>query len=450
MNELRRATQCALTLALPLVFLLAFLLGPLPFAASTSASASASSAASARSGDWPGLNGPGHDRGVDAALEPWPAEGPTESWRAPARTGFSSYCIAGERVFTLERREGEEGEEECLIARSARDGSELWVQPLGATDYDGGGDAGASGNKGGDGPRSTPTYHAGRVYTLDAHFVLACFGAEEGELLWRVDLRAEHGASGLRWGNAASPVLAAGKVWVAGGGQDRSLLAFDQESGSLLHASGSWRVTHSTPVVATIHGIEQVVFLMQEGPVALACDDGRTLWHSEYPYKTSSAASPVVWEDLVYVSAAYGVGAGVFRISPGSGEELLPELLWQKRNKLQNHWSTPLVVDGKLYGLYGFKKYGEAPLACVDMATGEPHWEERGFGPGGLIRVGKELIVLGDSGQLVRAAVDPTGYRELGRVQALEGKCWSSPAFSGGRVFVRSTSEGACFPLAVD
>lgn len=37
----------------------------------------------------------------------------------------------------------------------------------------------------------------------------------------------------------------------------------------------------------------------------------------------------------------------------------------------------------------------------------------------------------------------PQEYREVFRSDVLDGKCWSSPAFSDGRLYVRSTKEGA-------
>jgi hypothetical protein len=42
----------------------------------------------------------------------------------------------------------------------------------------------------------------------------------------------------------------------------------------------------------------------------------------------------------------------------------------------------------------------------------------------------------------------PDAYKELARVKAVDGKCWSTPAVSNGRVFIRSTQEGACFQLS--
>ena len=71
----------------------------------------------------------------------------------------------------------------------------------------------------------------------------------------------------------------------------------------------------------------------------------------------------------------------------------------------------------------------------------------RGFGPGNCILVGDTLVVLSDAGEVVIAAADPSEYRELGRVKAVEGKCWSTPAFSNGRIYVRSTKEAACLTV---
>jgi outer membrane protein assembly factor BamB len=42
----------------------------------------------------------------------------------------------------------------------------------------------------------------------------------------------------------------------------------------------------------------------------------------------------------------------------------------------------------------------------------------------------------------------PEAYKEVVRFKAVAGKCWSTPALSNGRLFVRSTKEGACFDLA--
>ena len=405
-------------------------------------------APSTPSGDWPQFNGPNHDRTVDASLagESWSSTRPKELWRRRTNTGFSSFTIAEGRCYTLERRRVDGDTRETCVAFEVDTGKEVWATGLCRDEYQGGGDAGADGNKGGDGPRSTPSYSDGRLFVLDTHLGLHALDAETGAVQWSVDIAADHGGQDLKWGNAASPVLVDGLVIVAGGGEGETFLAFRQTTGEVAWKTGDELYTHSTPALAEIHGVEQVIFLVQSGLVSLKVSDGDELWRAEYPYRVSSAITPVVDGDRVYVSAGYNVGGGAFEIER-KGAKQEAKLLWHTRNDRINHWSTPVAVDGKLYGLYGFKKYGTAPLSCVDMETGELLWEEKGFGPGGLIRVGDELVVLGDAGQLVRVAIDPKEYKELGRLDALTGKCWSSPAYSDGRLYVRSTREGVCFEV---
>jgi len=394
--------------------------------------------------DWPQYGGPLMDRSARGtiAARSWPPSGPPEVWRTPTPGGFSSFVVGGGRVFTLVTRD----RSETCIALDADTGKELWAKNLGESEYDGGGNAGADGNKGGDGPRCTPSVMDGRVYVYDAHMVLSALDAGTGELLWRQDVATEHGGREIRWQNATSPLVGDRLVFVAGGGRGRSLLAFDKNSGKLSWSSGDERMTHATPVLARIHGREQVVFLVQSGLVAVDPGTGEELWRAPYSYRTSSAASPVVHENLVYVSAGYGVGAGVFEVEK-KGSRLEARNVWHKRNDLMNHWSTPVCKDGYLYGMFGFKKYGKGPLKCVDMRTGKVVWSQAGFGPGNCIRVGDDLLALSDKGELVLVSADPAGYRELARADVLKGKVWSSPSYADGQVYARSTVEGVRLDL---
>jgi outer membrane protein assembly factor BamB len=111
-------------------------------------------------------------------------------------------------------------------------------------------------------------------------------------------------------------------------------------------------------------------------------------------------------------------------------------------------WSTPVQKDGFLFGMISFKRFGSGPLKCVDLKTGAVRWEQPGFGAGQVILAGKYLVALADDGQLVVVEAVPEAYKELARFKAVAGKCWSTPALSNGRVYVRSTKEGACFDLA--
>jgi outer membrane protein assembly factor BamB len=219
--------------------------------------------------------------------------------------------------------------------------------------------------------------------------------------------------------------------------------------GSVVWKAESDKMTHATPVPATILGVRQVVFFTQTGLVSAEAGSGRVLWRYPFRYSVSTAASPLVAGDIVYCSAGYGVGSAAVRVAK-DGEGWAVKELWRLAdNRVANHWSTPVIRDGFLYGMFGFKEYGRCALKCVELATGKEMWSKADFGPGGVILVGDKLLVLGDRGQLVLVEPGVEGYRELARMQAVSGKCWNHATFSGGRVFARSTKEGVCLEAGV-
>ena len=67
---------------------------------------------------------------------------------------------------------------------------------------------------------------------------------------------------------------------------------------------------------------------------------------------------------------------------------------------------------------------------------------------GGVVLVGNNFLGLSDTGELMLIEASPKGYKQLGKFQAVQGKCWNTFAISNGCVYVRSTKEGACFDVS--
>jgi outer membrane protein assembly factor BamB len=176
--------------------------------------------------------------------------------------------------------------------------------------------------------------------------------------------------------------------------------------------------------------------------------NGKILWQQPYKFNVSTAASPVVFENIVYCSAGYGVGSAAYAVKKSGSNYETSELWRVEGDGLNNHWSTPVVHGGHLYGMFSFKKYGDGPVKCVDIRTGKELWSKEGFGPGNVILSNDKLLALSDKGELVIIEAKPDAYTELARADVLDGKCWSTPALAGGFIFARSTKEAACFAVA--
>ena len=85
----------------------------------------------------------------------------------------------------------------------------------------------------------------------------------------------------------------------------------------------------------------------------------------------------------------------------------------------------------------------------LDAASGAVKWTSRTY-RGHLTLAGDTLVLLSESAGLVRLiAADPSGYRELAKVQVLRPGARTStpPSLAGGRIFVRNLDELAAIEV---
>ncbi|MEM1063534.1 MAG: hypothetical protein AAGJ97_14510, partial [Planctomycetota bacterium] len=166
----------------------------------------------------------------------------------------------------------------------------------------------------------------------------------------------------------------------------------------------------------------------------------------------TAAASPVVRIEnggttaAILVTAGLGTGASLFDFD-GAG---LPRRYYTK--ELSCHFMTPALVGGHLYGCDGHSAFPRtAELVCLDWATGEAVWKERGLGLTSLVVADGYLVILNDTGTLRIARASPEGYEELASAEILDGQCWTCPVVSHGRVFARNTAGRlVCLDLRSD
>lgn len=391
-------------------------------------------------GDWPQYRGPTHDgRSTETIRTNWSHEAPRQLWKISLDPALSSFSVSGGKAFTQVRRRVAGRDQEFCIALNAETGQELWATAMGQASYPDGG-VGFD-----DGPRSTPSIDGTRVYVLSSYLKMACLDSANGQEIWSKDLVTELGGTVIPWQNAASPLIVGDLIFMNCNARNQRLLALRKQDGSVAWKGQNDAMTQATPVSATIAGEPQIVFFAQSGLVSVVPETGAVLWRFPMDYSTSTAASPVVGGDVVYCSAAYGVGSGAVRVAR-SGSTVAASEVWKARGANMNHWATPVYHDGHLYGVYG---QSSLSLRCVELATGTEKWRQGGVGYGSVLLVSDHLLVFTEDGDLALVNPSPAGYQEITRIKAVNGKCWNVPAISNGRVYARSTTEAVALDVSV-
>jgi len=395
------------------------------------AAASPTPGASLRTHDFPQFLGPSRDatlRGAGLARQ-WSTSPPVALWRQPIGSGWSGFAVADGLAVTLEQRDGRE----MVSARDLSTGKTRWSHR--------GGD-GFESAMAGDGPRATPAIEAGRVYTLGVNGRLTALDLATGRVIFEKDVLAENGARRPEHGVAASPLVVDGAVVVlAGGPGGRSLVAYDARTGERRWAGGDDPAAYSSPRVATLGGVRQVVVLSLRNLAGHDVRTGRVLWQDPWPDRAEKVSQPVVLDgDRVFVSMGYGIGGRMVKVSSTPEGSWRAEVLWRTQ-QLKAKFTQVVAHEGFLYGL------DEGVLVCLDPANGERRWKSGRYGHGQVLLVDDLLLVQAENGEVAMVDPKPDAHVELGRFRAVDGRAWATPALAGDLLLVRGDVEAACYRL---
>lgn len=379
---------------------------------------------------WTDFRGPRRDGIYNQmrVLAKWPEAGPQRLWRRPVGGGYASFVVAHGRAFTIEQR----GRQEVAAAYDMADGREVWSNAWEAFFQE---------SMGGDGPRATPTWHDDRLYALGAEGELRCLDAGTGRLLWSKNILRENGAANLQWGVSGSPLVVDDKLIVLpGGSAGKSVVAYDKRTGNSLWHSLSDKQAYTSPMLVTLAGERQILVVTATRAVGLTLE-GNLLW--EYPWTTSydiNAAQPViVGPDRFILSAGYGHGAALVKVTRNAGA-FKAETVWQN-TRMKNKFTSSVLHEGHIYGL------DEAILACVNVETGDLKWKGGRYGYGQIVLAGGHIIVAAEDGDVALVRATPQEHQELARFPALSGKTWNHPAISDGILLVRNGAEMSAFQI---
>jgi len=378
----------------------------------------------AQAGDWPQILGPRRN-GVtvgEQPVEPWPGAGPATKWSFPVGSGYAGPAVVGDQVIMFHRL----GDLERVESIDLNTGKSVWKADFPAT-Y-------AGGYNSDNGPRCVPLVSGDQVFVFGAAGHLHAIKLATGEKLWSRDTQADYPGPGSYFGAGSTPIVVGKHLLLNVGGRDAGLVAFDCATGKTVWKKTDERASYSSPTSAVVDGQEQVIFVTRMNTIAVDPKTGAELFRFEFGERgpTVNAATPLVFDNQLFVSASYGVGAQLASLTKNSATKV-----WANDETMSSQYSTCVEKDGFLYGTHGREDFANGELRCVEVKSGKVHWKARGFGVAHTILVGDRLVLLTNQGHLSLVAASPNGYKSLADVQVSPNITRAMPALANGRFLFR-------------
>jgi outer membrane protein assembly factor BamB len=365
--------------------------------------------------DWPQWRGPNRD-GVAPFREPkaWP-EKLTAKWKVPVGEGYASPLFAGGHILQFARQ----GDDEVAMSLDPDSGKILWQQSY-AAPYT----PVQSAARHGKGPKSTPLYYDGRLYTFGISGVLSSFDAKTGKVEWRKEYSKDFKATWPQFGTSMSPVVGDGLIVVlVGTNDDGAIIAYDAKSGAQKWIWKGDGPAYASPVITDIDGVKQVVTLTQKNAVGLSLASGELLWKIDFPGRSGmNIPTPLRFGQRLILAG--DPGTMLVQVNK-QGSSWTPEKAWQI-TELTMRFSSP-VQKGNL--IFGFTNRNGGMFFCVDAASGKTLWtSDPKQGDNAVILISGDLLfLLKDSAELIVARATGTGFEPLHRYQVADSATYANP-----------------------
>ena len=299
----------------------------------------------------------------------------------------------------------------------------------------------------------SPVTDGKSVFVMTGTGILKGFDFK-GKELWSRDIQQEYGEFGLNWGYASSPLLLDDSLYVQvlhGMKTDAPsyVMRIEKKTGKTL-----WKVDRATNAIRespdsyTTPGLlrygKNTEIVISGGDCVTGHDpaNGKELWRANGLNPENNpfyriVASPVIFDDIIYaptkVKPLLALKAG------GRGDITSSHVLWSTANGPDV--PTP-VTDGK----YFYVVNDRGIVWCLDAKTGQEIYGQQRLKPGTysaspVLADGKIYITSEDG---LTSVIKAGPKFEVVAENALNDYCLSSPAISGGQIFIRTSQHLFC------
>jgi outer membrane protein assembly factor BamB len=371
--------------------------------------------------------GPARDGIITGLTTPqtWPAT-LTQRWQVEIGTGYATPLVVGNRVYQFSRI----GDNETMTALDGDSGKVVWQAGYPVTFT-----MNPATKQHGPGPKSTPVFFNGRLYSIGMTGTVTAWDASSGKQVWQ---KADAGPEMLYTTHAFSPIVDAGSVIFHVGGNDKgALTAFDLNTGAVRWRWAGDGPGYASPMLAAFDGVRQIVTPTQSKIVGVDATTGALLWERPLVHQfVSNSITPIVSGQTIVVAGTGPLFA--FAVARRAGQ-WTTEQIWENAD-LPLRYTTPVASGDMLFGLSG-RNSGQ--YYAIDARTGKTLWTSDGrqAAHASVARAGDLLFSLESDGELVIARNSQSAFEPIRKYKVSSNETWAQPAFAGNRVFVKDVTS---------
>jgi outer membrane protein assembly factor BamB len=385
--------------------------------------------------DWPQWRGPRRDGTLTAFTAPatWP-DALKQQWKITVGEGYATPILVGNRVYQFSRQ----GENEVMRSIDAATGKVIWEKSYAAPF-----EMTSGTRRHGPGPKSTPTYADGRIFTLGMSSIVTAWDAATGKELWRIP----SGPLQPQFHTAMSPLVDGNQMFLhLGGDKQGSLNSFDPATGKIRWSWTGDGPAYGSPIIAEIGGTRHLMLFSQQNLIAVNPDTGALLWSTPFESRsTTNSITPLVYGGNTVIVSGQGKPLTAYIVANKGGKWAV-DLAWENPQVGMSFSNAVLVGDA----IFSMSPLNSGQFFWADAKTGKTLWlsEPRQGGNAAITRSGDLLFVLKDTGELMVGKGTPgVAFTPAKTYTVATSATWAPPVISGNRIFVKDAETLALWTL---
>ena len=346
--------------------------------------------------------------------------------------GHASAAVTDERIYTA----GTTAEGNGFIIALDHSGKEIWTQEYGkewVEDWDG--------------VRSTPLVYNDKVYMLSAYGNLVCLKANNGELVWQINIFSDYDGKNIQWGVTENLLIDDNKLFVTVGGTDANIIALNKDDGKLIWKSkgNGEKSAYCSPAIIE-HADKKLVITHTENSIlGIEASSGTLLWSYNFPNKYSVHPNTPVYKDgFLYCLSGYGKGGVMLKLSDdgNSVTEVWTDEL------LDNKMGGVIVLNDRIYGSGDANK----KWFCIDWKTGELLFLSKEIKVGNVIYADGLLYCYGQDGKISLVKPEENAFNVISTftVPYGEKQHWAHLIIHDKKLYVRHGTSLMVYDIAAE